>query len=123
MSWRRSEYAERDYFIDGRKRDDLVNGSKTADSLQHMGYKVVDWDLEWQHKGVAATPIQSVDEIYKQICTMVENNITFTPNNIGVLLHDEMFQKKWEESELKQLIDKLRKNKNFVFEQLRFYPQ
>jgi len=28
--------------IDGRKRDDLVNGSKTADSLQHMGYKVVD---------------------------------------------------------------------------------
>ena len=88
-----------------------------------MGYKVVDWDLEWQHKGVAATPIQSVDEIYKQICTMVENNITFTPNNIGVLLHDEMFQKKWEESELKQLIDKLRKNKNFVFEQLRFYPQ
>ena len=53
-----------------------------------MGYKVVDWDLEWQHKGVAATPIQSVDEIYKQICTMVENNITFTPNNIGVLLHD-----------------------------------
>jgi len=54
---------------------------------------------------------------------MVENNITFTPNNIGVLLHDEMFQKKWEESELKQLIDRLRKNRNFVFEQLRFYPQ
>jgi len=109
--------------IDGRKRDDIPSGSKTADSLQHIGYKVAGWDIEWQHKGVAATPIQSVDEIYKEICTMVETNNTFTPNNVVVLLHDEMFQKKWEESELKQLIDKLRTNKNFVFEQLRFYPQ
>jgi hypothetical protein len=40
-----------------------------------------------------------------------------------LLLHDEMFQKKWEESELKQLIDKLRKNKDFEFEQMRFYPR
>jgi peptidoglycan/xylan/chitin deacetylase (PgdA/CDA1 family) len=109
--------------IDGRKRDDIPSGSKTADSLQHIGYKVAGWDIEWQHKGVAATPIQSVDEIYKEICTMAETNNTFTPNNVVVLLHDEMFQKKWEESELKQLIDKLRTNKNFVFEQLRFYPQ
>jgi len=38
-------------------------------------------------------------------------------------LHDEMFQRRWEESDLKQLIDRLRKDKNIVFEQLRFYPQ
>ena len=109
--------------IDGRKRDDIESGTKTADSLQHIGYKVVGWDIEWQHNGPFASPVQSVNEIYKEICVMNESNNTFTPNNIVVLLHDEMFQKKWEESELKQLIDKLRQNKNFVFEQLRFYPQ
>jgi peptidoglycan/xylan/chitin deacetylase (PgdA/CDA1 family) len=109
--------------IDGRKRDDIESGSKTADSLQYIGYKVVGWDIEWQHNGVIAAPVQSVDEIYNEICTMAEKNNTFTANNIVVLLHDEMFQKKWEESELKQLIDKLRRNKNFVFEQMRFYPQ
>ncbi|WP_436416524.1 hypothetical protein [Petrimonas sp.] len=39
------------------------------------------------------------------------------------LLHDEMFQTKWEQSDLKQLIDKLRANNNIIFEQMRFYPQ
>jgi len=109
--------------IDGRRRDDIESGSKTADSLLHIGYKVVGWDIEWQHNGVDAIPVQSVNEIYKEIITKIKNNQTFTPNNIVVLLHDEMFQKEWEEGELKQLIDKLRRKKNFVFEQLRFYPQ
>ena len=61
--------------------------------------------------------------IYKEIFNLAKTNNTFTPNNVVVLLHDEMFWKKWEESELKQLIDKLRKNKVVVFEQMRFYLQ
>lgn len=40
-----------------------------------------------------------------------------------MLIHDEMFQKTWEESELKQLIDLLRTDPNVTFEQVRFYPQ
>jgi hypothetical protein len=64
-----------------------------------------------------------VDEMYNEICRRIEKNTTFTPDNLVMLLHDEMFQKKWEESELKQLIDKLRRNKNFEFEQMRFYPR
>lgn len=40
-----------------------------------------------------------------------------------MLIHDEMFQKAWEESELKQLIDLLRSQPNYVFEQMKFYPQ
>jgi hypothetical protein len=47
----------------------------------------------------------------------------YEENPIVLLLHDEMFKKKWEESELKQLIDKLRENKNFEFEQMLFYPR
>ena len=110
--------------IDGIKRDDVESGSKTADRLEQLGYKVVGWDLEWEHNSNAgAPPVQSVDEMYNEICRRFESNNTFTPNNLVLLLHDEMFQKKWEESELKQLIDKLRSNKNFEFEQMRFYPR
>jgi len=109
--------------IDGRKKDDVENGSKTADKLQQLGYKVVGWDLEWEHNATAGIPVQSVNEMYNEICRRAESNSTFTPNNVVLLLHDEMFQKKWEESELKQLIDKLRQNKNFEFEQMRFYPR
>jgi len=109
--------------IDGNKKDDVESGSKTADRLQQLGYKVVGWDLEWEHNAIAGTPVQSVDEMYNEICRRAEDSETFTANNVVLLLHDEMFQKKWEESELKQLIDKLRKNKNFEFEQMRFYPR
>jgi len=110
--------------IGGFKKDDVESGSKTADKLEQLSYKVVGWDLEWEHNSTAgAPPVQSVDEMYNEICRRFEKNNTFTPNNLVLLLHDEMFQKKWEESELKQLIDKLRKNKNFEFEQMRFYPR
>ncbi|HZK70388.1 MAG TPA: hypothetical protein VFD03_02570, partial [Clostridia bacterium] len=78
---------------------------------------------EWQHHAEDGTPIQSVDEMYRQIMQQLNSRKTFTKNNIVVLLHDEMFQRRWEESDLKQLIDRLRKDKNIVFEQLRFYPQ
>ena len=110
--------------INGRKKDDVESGSKTADRLEQLDYKVVGWDLEWEHNATAgAPPVQSVDEIYNEICRKLEVNNTFTSNNLVLLLHDEMFQKKWEESELKQLINKLRNNKNFEFEQMRFYPR
>jgi hypothetical protein len=33
-----------------------------------------------------------------------------------------MFQKKWEESELKHLIDTMRLHQNYEFEHIRFYP-
>jgi len=109
--------------IDNRKKDDVESGSKAADKLAQSGYKVVGWDLEWEHNAATGSPVQTVDEMYNEICRRAEDNSTFTPNNVVLLLHDEMFQKKWEESELKQLIDKLRKNKDFEFEQMRFYPR
>jgi len=61
--------------------------------------------------------------MYQLIMQQLNSGKTFTKNNIVILLHDEMFQRRWEESDLKQLIDRLRKDKNIVFEQMRFYPQ
>jgi peptidoglycan/xylan/chitin deacetylase (PgdA/CDA1 family) len=108
---------------DGRKRDDEKNGSLVADGLQALGYKVVGWDVEWEHKGKTGAPKQTVAQMLQEIKTRCEKGSVFTKNNIVVLLHDEMFQKKWEESELKQLIDALRSDGQYEFEQIRFYPQ
>jgi peptidoglycan/xylan/chitin deacetylase (PgdA/CDA1 family) len=108
--------------IGTRKRDDVKSGSAAADSLAKLGYKVIGWDLEWQHNAKTGAPIQTVTDIKNEIENKLKSGNTFTPGHIVILLHDEMFQKKWEESELKQLIDELRKNPDYIFEQARFYP-
>ncbi|BAV04965.1 hypothetical protein FLA_0970 [Filimonas lacunae] len=108
--------------VNGRKRDDGVSGKSAADLLAANGYKLYGWDLEWQHHASNGTPVESVDAIEKSLVTMLESGKTFTPGHIVLLIHDEMFQKKWEESELKQLIDRLKQHNNYVFEHIRFYP-
>jgi len=108
--------------IGDRKKDDGVSGSAAADLLAKNGYKLYGWDLEWQHNAKNGAPIQSVTEMKKEIETRLEDGNSFTKDHIVVLIHDEMFQKKWEESELKQLIDQLRMHENYVFEHIRFYP-
>jgi len=60
--------------------------------------------------------------ILQQMYYMQTKNLGYDKDHIVVLIHDEMFRKKWEESELKQLIDKLRGHENYVFEHIRFYP-
>lgn len=108
--------------IGSRARDDIKSGSAAADLLAKSGYKLYGWDIEWQHNAKDGTPIQSVDEMTKEIESRLENGNTFTKDHIVILIHDEMFRKKWEESELKQLIDKLRMHENYIFEHIRFYP-
>lgn len=109
--------------LDGRSKNDVTNGIQTADQLAALGYKVVGWDVEWQHRPADGTPVQTVNEMYTSVQKFCSSDKTFTKNNVVILLHDEMFQKSWEESELKGLIDLLRANPGFSFEQMRFYPQ
>ncbi|SIN80432.1 polysaccharide deacetylase family protein [Chitinophaga niabensis] len=104
--------------IGSRVKDDGPSGKAAADLLAANGFSLIGWDLEWQHKDADATPIQTVDQMTREIETRLA-----TGDHLVVLLHDEMFQKKWEESELHQLIDNLRKHENYVFEHVRFYPR
>ncbi len=107
-----------------RKRDDGVSDAAAADLLAQNGYTLYGWDLEWQHNAKDGTPVQTVDEMEKEISSRLEGGTgMFTKDHIVILIHDEMFQKKWEESELKQLIDRLRQRDNYIFEHVRFYPK
>lgn len=108
--------------LDGRKKNDEISGAAAADTIALLGYKVIGWDIEWRHDDKTGAPLQSAVQIKNKIDTLLNEGKTFTPGNIVVLLHDQMFKEKWEESELKTLIDSLRANSNYVFEQIRFYP-
>lgn len=108
--------------LGSRKRDDGASGKAAADLLAANGYKVYGWDLEWAHHPKDGTPVQSVADMKKAITDMLDNRNSFTPGHVVLLIHDEMFQQKWEKSELKQLIDLLKQNEQYVFEHMRFYP-
>ena len=104
-----------------RHVDDVKSGSKTADILFTNGFKVFGWDLEWRHDPKSGVPIQTVGDMIDLIEKYFSEKRTVTENHLVILCHDEMFRKSWEESELKQLIDKLR-TKGFNFGHLSEYP-
>jgi peptidoglycan/xylan/chitin deacetylase (PgdA/CDA1 family) len=102
--------------------NDVNSGSVSADSLYNDGFKVFGWDIEWQHDGKTGVPIQTVDDMVALIEKKLGENKTVKKNNLILLAHDEMFRNGWEESELKQLIQKLKEKGGYQFEQLSHYP-
>ena len=107
--------------LNDRRVNDVKSGSKAADTLFTNGFKVFGWDLEWCHDPKSGVPIQTVEDMIYLIETSFSEKRTVTENHLVILCHDEMFRKSWEESELKQLIDKLR-TKGFKFGHLSEYP-
>ncbi|PWT96639.1 MAG: hypothetical protein C5B52_15225 [Bacteroidetes bacterium] len=110
--------------VGNRKRDEpSVNGASAADLLHENGYTIFGWDLEWFHKSQSGKPQQKVEEIFEQIQKRISNpKKCFTPYHFVLLAHDEMFQKPWEQNELKQLIDLLKEN-GYKFDHINNYPR
>ncbi len=104
-----------------RKKIDGNSGSLASDLLAQNGYKMYGWDIEWHHKK-NGKPVQSVDKIISSIDWIFANKKEVTKNNIVLLMHDEMFQKPEEVAKLQDLIQKLKQHPDYIFEQIRFYP-
>lgn len=102
--------------------NDVNSGAASADSLYKDGFKVFGWDIEWQHDGKTGVPIQTVDDMVSLIDKKLTENKTVKKDNLVLLAHDEMFRNGWEESELKQLIQKLKDKGGYRFEHMSRYP-
>lgn len=109
------------WIYDDVRKIDLQSGSSTADLLFSKGYKIYGWDVEWKMHGLTGKPIQSVGEIYHRIRNFMNNKSSQTPNNVVLLMHDDMFQNKKGQVLLSQLIDSL-KAENYKFEFMGDYP-
>jgi peptidoglycan/xylan/chitin deacetylase (PgdA/CDA1 family) len=102
--------------------NDVNSGEVAADDLNKLGYRIFGWDLEWQHNGETGIPLQSVNAILESIGSKLREGKTVMKNHLVLLAHDEMFRNGWEESELKQLILRLKEKGNYRFEHLSKYP-
>lgn len=110
------------WIYDDVRKIDLKSGSRTADSLFANGYKIFGWDVEWRIHSLSGVPIQSFDSTYGKMRNFMNNPIAAqTPNNVVLLMHDDMFQTKNGRKLLENLIDSLIKE-NYQFEFMEDYP-
>lgn len=110
------------WIYDDVRRVDLQSGASTADMLYTNGYRIFGWDVEWKIHGLTGKPIQSVDEIYTRIRNYMDNKSSMEPNNVVLLMHDDMFRNKKGQQLLSTLIDTIQRNTNYTFEFMRNYP-
>lgn len=108
--------------IPGKTINDVKSGQLAADKLFQNGFRVIGWDLEWEHDAETGAPIQTVDDMVELIGQRFASGKITSSNHLVLLLHDEMFRNGWEESELKQLIDKLKLKTGYQFDHLSHYP-
>lgn len=104
---------------------DEVKGPKSTMNVAHkldsLGYNVIGWDIEWQFAH-GNTPVQSADEIIKEVNKKFENYYANIPDNIVILAHDRMFEKPQYADSLRKVIETLKKDPRNVFETVDHYP-
>lgn len=110
------------WVYDDIRRIDLKSGASTADMLYTNGYKIYGWDVEWRIYGASGNPVQSVNEIYTRIRNYMNNKSSMEPNNVVLLMHDDMFQTKKGQQLLSTLIDTIQTTTDYQFEFMRDYP-
>lgn len=109
------------WIYDDVRKIDLQSGSETADSLFANGYDVYGWDVEWRINSVTGVPYQSQASVYQKMKSFLNNKSSQTPNNVVLLMHDDMLQTKKGRALLSSLIDSLLKE-NYQFEFMEDYP-
>lgn len=110
------------WIYDDIRRIDLQSGASTADMLYGSGYKIYGWDVEWKIHGLTGKPLQSVTEIYNRLRNYMNNKTSQEPNNVVLLMHDDMFQNKKGQALLSSLIDTIQKSTDYKFEFMRDFP-
>ncbi|MCL7987202.1 polysaccharide deacetylase family protein [Sphingobacterium sp. lm-10] len=111
------------WMFDDVKRLDGRNGGTTAGMLHEDGFKVFGWDTEWRLNGKTGESDQSVEQTYKAIKNLLDKNIGLYPNNVVLLMHDDMFQLPKAQRKLGALIDSLQRHPDYNFEFMTDYPK
>jgi peptidoglycan/xylan/chitin deacetylase (PgdA/CDA1 family) len=92
--------------------------SKLMDSA---GYAVMGWDVEWKF-GKQNHPVQSAEEMAKEVENAFADNITYTKNHIVLLAHDRMFKEQAYADSLSKMISILQSKQGYIFETADQYP-
>lgn len=109
------------WIYDDVRRIDIQASSSTADMLYSLGYSIYGWDVEWRIHSVTGAPIQPLHEIRTRIKNFMANKSSMTPNNVVLLMHDDMFQTRNGKQLLNQLLDAMEED-GYTFEFIEDYP-
>ncbi|MFI5128805.1 MAG: polysaccharide deacetylase family protein [Chitinophagales bacterium] len=100
-----------------------IKKSKTAiDSLQQAGFVVFGWDLEWHYDHKTLALKNTADELLNQIDSLFNHDKTKTKDNMVILAHDQVYQKSSDSSQLRDLIQKLKKKDDYELALASSYP-
>jgi peptidoglycan-N-acetylglucosamine deacetylase len=98
----------------------VSSAGKTAEMLKAQGFKIIGWDVEWASKGTK--PKETPEDMVAKIEKLYKDDMTFTRNHLVVLAHDPMFSKPEGQAQLVKFVQLLRE-KNYVLENIRHYPE
>ena len=107
------------WMINGRQKNVQKTRRAAANLLKDKGFRIFGWDAEWEFSYRNGAPKGSAEQVMADIETRIRTNDTFTKNHCVLLLHERMFQQKWEIARLVTLLQQ----KGYVFEHLRNFPK
>ncbi|KAI9449142.1 polysaccharide deacetylase [Russula earlei] len=108
-------------WVGGGKRKGPQSSRKVYEMLDSLGYKVIGWDVEWQAKA-GATPVQSADQMLKDVNKKFDDETSNQANTVVILAHDRMFAKQQYADSLTRFITLLKQDPRNVFETIDHYP-
>jgi peptidoglycan-N-acetylglucosamine deacetylase len=107
------------WMVNGRQKNVQVSRKMAANLLKDKGFRIFGWDTEWEFSYRNGAPKGKAEDVMSDIETRIKTNDTFTKNHCVLLLHEKMFQNKWEISRLITMLQQ----KGYVFEHLRNFPK
>lgn len=90
--------------------------------MDSAGYNIIGWDLEWHFNPHSVRPVQTPEQLAREVDSALLKSKTHTPRHLVLLSHDRMFQRPGDADSLARFIAILKRNPKYVFETVNHYP-
>lgn len=108
--------------IDTLRFTDLKKSTAAADSLQHAGFVLMGWDLEWHFDPKTMSVTSTAEDMVNQIDSLFKHNRTRQPDNLVVLAHDQVYVKSEDSLQLRLFLQLLKQKDEYELSLASTYP-
>ena len=108
--------------IDSLHFTDIKKSKKAMDSLQQAGFVVFGWDLEWHYDPKTLALKNTANQLLSQIDSVFNHDKTKTKDNMVLLAHDQVYQKSADSTQLRDLIQLIKRRDDYELALVNSYP-